>query len=308
MTTKLFDPKAVGTNYEPDLTKYQELGKKAGAKPFSTDKKRTMLVIVDGQRDFVHKDGTLSVPGAVPDMQRLADFMYTNVGNLTAITASMDSHFGERMIFLGDWWKDMETGGHPDPYTPIYSKEIVAGRWLALVDPVWSIKYVDQLEKNGQLNHRIWPKHCVVGTDGQRLVPAIEEAIAYHSAARKTTPSYITKGTNRRVEHFGIFGAQVPDPSDPSTQLNTAMLDIIASYDRIYVAGEAKSHCVLKTMQQMLTYFSNQPDVISKIRFMMDCTSSVVSPDVDFELLANAELKDMESKGVVLVNSTDPIK
>lgn len=227
----------------------------------------------------------------------------------TDIEDSMDDHSEDQkkdpMIFDAEWWKDMSTGKYPDLYEPIFYKDIVKGRWVALIDPVWSVKYVDLLERTGQLNHRIWPHHCPHNGDGQKLVPAIAEAVAFHAAARNTTTMTIVKGQNRRVEHFGIFGAQVPDPRDPSTQLNTKILDLIAAYDLIYVAGEAKSHCVLKTMQQMVGYFGNQPDVIKKIRFIMDCTSSVQSPDVDFELLAMDELRKMEQKGVALITTAD---
>ncbi|KKT94530.1 MAG: hypothetical protein UW96_C0020G0005 [Candidatus Collierbacteria bacterium GW2011_GWA1_45_15] len=151
--------------------------------------------------------------------------------------------------------------------------------------------------------------------DGGLPVPgAIEDirrlasAIMYHSAARGSQPTLISKGTNPRTEHYGIFKAEVEDPKDVSTQLNTTILDAIAKHDLIYVAGEAKSHCVLETMNQLVSYFGKtQPETIKKIRFLMDCTSSVQNPNVDFEALANIELEKMVQKGVVLVKSTDPI-
>ena len=56
-----------------------------------------------------------------------------------------------------------------------------------------------------------------------------------------------------------------------------------------------------------MQYFATQPQVISKLRFLMDCTSSVVHPEVDFDALANAELKQMAQKGMQLVTSQDAI-
>lgn len=308
MTTKLFDLALVGNNYDPDLPKYEALGKKAGIKPASKDAVRTMLLIVDPQRDFVHKDGALSVPGAIGDMQRLIEWIYRNVDTITTIGASLDTHV-RRMIFHPEWWMNVESHKNPDPFTPITLADIKVGKWQALVDPVWSVRYVDLLEKNAKKNLMIWPYHCLVGTDGQKLVPALYEAIAYHAGARATAPELLTKGTVPQVEHYGIFAAEVPYPKDPKASgLNTEYLDMIAKYDRIYVAGEAKSHCVLETMKQMLAYFGSQPDVIAKIRFITDCTSSVVHPTIDFETLAKAELAEMEKKGVVMVTSADPIK
>lgn len=308
MSTKLFDSKVLGTNYSPDLKKYEAIGKKAGLKPAANDKQKTILLIVDAQRDFVHIDGSLSVPGAVADVERLIEWIYRNAPELTTIAASLDTHI-KMMIFHPMWWKNIATGKNPDPFTPITLADIVAGKWQALKDPIWSVHYVDQLEKAAKKNLMIWPFHCIDGTDGQKLVPALHEAIAYHAAARATLPEFITKGTVPQVEHYGIFAAEVNYPKDPKASgLNTEYLDMIANYDRIYVAGEAKSHCVLETMKQMLNYFGNQPDVINKIRFITDCTSSVAHPAIDFETLAQAELKEMEKKGVVMVKSTDSLK
>lgn len=308
MATKLFDPKVLGLNYDPDLGRYEALGKKAGLKPASADTLRTMLLIVDMQRDFVHTDGSLSVPGAIPDVERLIEWIYRNAGDITTIAASLDTHT-QMMIFHPAWWKNVASGKNPDPFTPISFADIKAGKWQALRDPIWSVHYVDQLEKAAKKNLMIWPFHCLAGTDGQKLVPALHEAIVYHAGARATKPELITKGVVPQVEHYGIFAAEVPYPKDPKASgLNTEYLDMIARYDRIFVAGEAKSHCVIETMKQMLAYFGNQPDVIAKIRFMVDCTSSVVHPAIDFEILAQAELAEMEKKGVVMVKSTDPIK
>lgn len=308
MKAQLFDPKVLGTNYDPEIKKYEALGKKAGLTPSANDKLRTILLIVDMQRDFVHTDGALSVPGAVEDTRRLIEWVYRNAADLTTIAASLDTHT-RMMIFHPDWWKNVSSGKKPDPFTPITLADIKAGKWQALKDPVWSVHYVDQLEKAAKKNLMVWPFHCIDGTDGQKLVPALHEAIAYHAAARATLPELITKGTVPQVEHYGIFAAEVAYPKSPKASgLSTEYLDMIANYDRIYVAGEAKSHCVLETMKQMLSYFGSQPEVIAKIRFMVDCTSSVAHPAIDFETLAKAELAEMEKKGVVMVTSLDPLK
>lgn len=307
MVQKLFDPSVLGKNYEPDLKKYGDLGKKAGLKPASSDTFRRILLLVDPQRDFVHEDGALPVPGAIGDIQRTIEFIYRNAEKITSIAASLDTHI-EKMIFHGVWWMDPKSGKHPDPFTVITLADIKVGKWVALQDPIWSVRYVDHLEKNAKKNLMIWPYHCLVGTDGQKLVPALAEAIAWHAAARSTSPVFITKGTDPRVEHYGIFKAEMEDPRDPDSLMNAKVLDMIASYDEIDEAGEAKSHCVLETMKQKMEYFAGQPDVIGKIHFMMDCTSSVQHPTIDFETLAMAELKEMEKKGVVMVKSTDPIK
>ncbi|KKQ91912.1 MAG: hypothetical protein UU16_C0015G0008 [Candidatus Woesebacteria bacterium GW2011_GWA2_40_7] len=307
MATSLLNPSVLGQNYDPDLKKHEALGKKVGLKPATDDKFRRLLLLVDPQRDFVHPDGALPVPGAIGDIQRIIEFIYRNADKITTIAASLDTHIS-RMIFHPEWWMNLENHKHPDPFTPITLADIRAGKWQALVDPAWSVRYVDLLEKNAKKNLMIWPYHCLVGTDGQKLVPALAEAIAWHAAARQTKPWFITKGTDPRVEHYGIFGAEIPDPKDPASLIDVDALDMVAGYDEINEGGEAWSHCVDETMKQEVKHFGNQPDVIKKLHFMIDCTSPVAHPTIDFAMLAKASLDEMVKKGVVVVKSTDPLK
>jgi nicotinamidase/pyrazinamidase len=145
------------------------------------------------------------------------------------------------------------------------------------------------------------------GTLGHMLVSPISEAIAWHSAARNIQPTYVVKGRTMRTEYYGIFGAEVPDPEDPDSALNVTLLDAVMEHDKVYVAGEAKSHCVLETERQVLGRFAKQPEFLKKLHFLKDCTSSVQHPTIDFDALAEAELSDMERQGVQVVLSSEPI-
>jgi nicotinamidase/pyrazinamidase len=265
-----------------------------------------MLVIVDMQVDFVHPDGTLSVPGAAEDVQRLTSWIYDHAGEITAISASLDSHV-PMQIFYPAWWRNPRTGRNPDPFTVITLEDIQGGVWQPVIDPKWSINYVGQLEQKAKKNLMIWPYHTMIGTAGHMLVPALYEAIVYHTSARLAQPMFLTKGTIPQVEHYGIMEPEVKYPNHPQGGTNTDFLDILGRYDLIYVAGEAKSHCVLETMRQILKYFDGQPNVISKIRFLTDCTSSVAHPQIDFDAMAEAELALMAKQGVVMTTTREPI-
>ncbi len=304
MTPNLYQKSDVEKLYTP-RREFIEAGIANQTKRYaSEDKRKIALLIVDGQWDFVSPKGGLHVPGAVEDMQRLIEFLYRNLGDITSITASMDAHLPYH-IFSAGWWVD-KNGNHPGDYTPITYEDIRNGNWKPIIDPLWSTDYVKKLGLQAKKPLMIWPPHCLEGTPGQSLVPALSEAILYHSAARYAQPTYLTKGKNARTEHYGIFKAEIVDPNDINTQLKTEVLQTIADNDLIYVAGEAKSHCVLETMNQLVDNFDTQ--TIKKIRFLMDCTSSVQNPHIDFEALANTELDKMVNKGVVLVKSTDPIR
>lgn len=304
----MYDPTDVGKRMAPRTADFINAGMEHRSPTTShNDKEKLMLLIVDAQIDFCYPDGNLYVPGSLDDVRRLISFIYKNLNQITDITASMDTHYPYQ-IFYPTWWKGRD-GKNPPPYTMITYADIRNGTWTPLIDPVWSVDYVKKLESLAKKNLMIWPYHVMKGTDGNDLVPALYEAIAYHSAARTNQPTFLTKGTVPQVEHYGIFRAEVEYPKDVNSLLNTQILNKIAAHDLIYVAGEAKSHCVLETMKQLVEYFGTyQPDAIKKIRFLMDCTSSVQAPGVDFDTLANMELDVMVQKGIVLVNSTDPIK
>jgi len=99
---------------------------------------------------------------------------------------------------------------------------------------------------------------------------ALYEAIAYHSAARQTQPLFLSKGSIPQSEYYSMLEPEVKVPTHPLGGLNTAFLDMLGKYDLVYVAGQAKSHCVLSTMRSILHYFTAQPQVIAKLRFLMD--------------------------------------
>ncbi len=300
-----YDPARVEKLYMPDMAQATAQGQQAGLPPASQDKQRIMLLLVDPQIDFIFPQGTLAVPGAIGDTRRTIEWILRNAGQITSISASLDSHTTFQ-IFYPTWWAN-EQGEHPAPFTVITSDDIRKGLWRPLVDPAWSLQYVEKLNKGGKYSLMIWPYHTMIATPGQSLVPALSEAIMYHAAARHAQPTWLIKGTIPQTENYSILEPEVKVPSHPAGGLNTGFLDMLAKYDLVYVAGQAKSHCVLSTMRSIMAYFSSQPEVIGKLRFLMDCTSSVQHPAIDFDKLANDELTQMARQGMRLVNSSQPI-
>lgn len=300
-----YNPAKVNQLYLPDVASAAAAGQKAGLPPANKDSRRVMLLLVDPQIDFIFPEGSLCVPGAVEDTRRTIEWIYRNAGELTSVAASLDSHTTFQ-IFYPTWWGN-DKGEHPAPFTPITSDDIKKGIWRPLVDPAWSLQYVEKLEKGGKYSLMIWPYHTMIGTPGQSLVPALSEAIMYHSAARNAQPTWLLKGSIPQTENYSILEPEVKVATHPLGGLNSAFLDLLGKYDLVYVAGQAKSHCVLSTMRSIMQYFANQAHVISKLRFLMDCTSSVQHSAIDFDTLANNELHEMAKQGMRLVTSSDPL-
>lgn len=291
----------VDERYEPDFQAAYEAGLADFQKSASTDSPKTLLWLIDMQNDFILPDGRLPVPGAVANSQRTIDWIYRNVHKITQISASLDTHTPYQ-IFYATWWKN-QSGQHPTPYTTISAADVRAGKWMPIVEPVWSMTYLEQLENIGKKQLMIWPFHCMEGTIGRSLLSALSEAIMYHSGARMAQPTYLTKGTIAHTEFYSVVEPEVKYSKHPEGGLNTRFLETVAQFDLIYVAGQARSHCVLETMSSVVRHFSAQPDVIRKLRFLDDCTSSISG----FEKPTEEQLKRFVSMGMKLVKAADPI-
>jgi nicotinamidase/pyrazinamidase len=294
--------------YPARLHEFTRAGSQGNLRAADEDQERIALVLVDYQHDFVDPSGTLSVPGAQDDIARFLTWFYTYAHKITRVYASLDTHL-PLQIFYPSWWKNPRTGENPEPLTIITEEDVMNEAWVPVFpgEQDWSVSYVRQLKLQAKKDLMIWPYHTMEGTLGHMLSAPISEAIAWHSVARKTQPSHITKGRTRRTEYYGIFGPEVFDPEDASSALNVALLEEIINHHRVYIAGEAKSHCVLESTRQIVGHFANRPELLSRLNILKDSTSSVRHPTVDFDAMAEEELGAMKQMGVNLVLSTDPV-
>ena len=307
MTTnpEFFNPDAVGQLYSPNLGATVQDGKRLGLLPADSDRQRIMLLLVDPQVDFVHENGALSVPGAVADTRRTIEWIFRHVGQITAIASSLDSHVPTQ-IFFPTWWVNPE-GQQPDPFTVITGSDVDQGKWKPLYERRWSQTYPHKLESSSRKELMIWPYHTLIGTTGHAITPALYEAIAYHSAARRSRPIFLHKGSIPKTEHYSLLEPEVKVPRIPEGDLNTPFLEMLATYDLIYVAGQAKSHCVLETVASVMRYFKDQPGEIAKWRILTDCMSAVSHPTIDFDALADQAFAGFVAQGLTLATSIDPI-
>ena len=300
-----YDPVRVGTLFAPDVTAAVKAARTLELPPAESDQRRVLLLLIDAQVDFIHPQGSLSVPGAVEDTQRTVEWLVRNVAQITTVAASLDSHVPIQ-IFFPTWWIDKD-GEHPAPFTPISTEDIASERWRPVYEPEWSRSYVASLERQAKKELMVWPYHTLMGTQGHNLMPALYEAIAFHTAARRSQPVLLVKGAIPKTEHYSILEPEVKVPEEPLGVLNTSFLEMLAGYHEVYVAGQAKSHCVLETVSSIMRHFEGSPETIEKFRLLDDCCSSVVHPDIDFEALAERALKSFEAQGLKRLTSADAI-
>jgi nicotinamidase-related amidase len=87
----------------------------------------------------------------------------------------------------------------------------------------------------------------------------------------------VTKGSNPWTEHFSAVKAEVPDPEDPTTQVNTRLIQTLEDADLILLAGEAETHCVMNTVADIADFFSDAK-YVEKMVWLTDATSPVPDP------------------------------
>ena len=284
---------------------------------------KTHLVVIDPQNDFCDilagkgdpvglalPDGTkfrstLPVPGALADMGRVASLINRVGARLDDIYVTLDSH---RVIDVAHpgFWRD-QNGKQPNPFTMISHDDVKNRIWSPRSEAYRQrmLDYTGALQSAGKFVLMIWPEHCLIGSWGHNVVDVLKTELDAWERHQFANVDYVTKGTNTFTEHYGAMMAEVPDPNDPSTQLNGQFLSVLQDADIIGIAGEASSHCVKTTIEQIVDNIGDSH--LPKIHILTDCMSPVPqTPGApDFPAIAKKFLVDMKARGLVLTTSTD---
>ncbi len=260
------------------------------------------LLIIDPQNDFCNPGdadgngkGALYVDGADQDMNRLAWFILSNIENINHIAVTLDNHY-HNDISHPKFWVNTE-GQNPEPFTQISLQDVKDKKWLPLFMPERVEEYLQKLEQQGEYPHLIWPEHCLIGSEGAAIYKPIFDAIATWSAKGRFFQP-IMKGQYPFSEHFGAFAAQVIFDDIYDTHLNSELIDQLGRFDTIFVAGEAKSHCVANTIKQLIDY---APGLVGKLVILED----TMSPVAGFEHIADDIYKKAVELGAKIMKSTE---
>lgn len=293
----------INTNYigtTENSISLNEVLKKANEEhltPASQNHEKVLFLGIDIQQDFMD-NGALGVPGAGQDILRITKFIYDNMDKISNIAVSLDTHLPHQ-IFHPCWWID-ENGNHPAPYTIITLADLDAGKWRAVINPQASREYVKHLEQDAKKALCIWTYHCLQGTSGAALENQFANMVYFHSVAKKAVVQRLVKGQDPLSEMYGIIKPEY----DTKGYINLDFLNKLESYDKILIAGEAKSHCVLESIHQILEYYETRPEITKKVYILEDC----MSPIPGYEDITEQTFQTFRSKYYVnLVKSTDTI-
>jgi nicotinamidase-related amidase len=314
--------------YEERAREAQQWAAEHGIVPAAEDDARVALLLVDVQNTFCLPEfelfvGGRSGRGAVEDSARLCSFLYENLGRISQVVATLDTHTAVQ-IFHPVFWVD-EAGRHPPPHTVLGLEEIETGRWrvnpriAAAVAPrpgfdveAWARDYARQLHDGGKYPLVVWPYHSMLGGLGHALVSAVEEAVFFHSIARQSPTRFEIKGRNPLTENYSVLRPEVTTGRDGEriALANPALLEDLFSFDAVIVAGQARSHCVAWTVEDLLGEIrARDPGRAGRVYLLDDCSSPVVVPGVvDYTEPAERAYARFAEAGMRRVLSTTPME
>ena len=304
-------------------------------RPAGSDKAKVHLLLVDAQKDFCFPQGSLYVggrsgSGAIDDSDRIARFIYGQLGRITEITCTLDTHFPYQIFFPAFWLDqdDRPLAAHRE----ITTDEIRQGRvkpnptiawWLCNGDYAWLQHqvefYCSELEKAGKYRLYLWPPHCLLGSDGHVLAGVVQEARLFHAFVRGSRASIEIKGGHALTENYSVLAPEVLVRFDgqPLAQRNTEFTRTLLGADAVIIAGQAASHCVKSSIEDLRSEIQAHDEKLArKVYILDDCMSSVVVPDAerpdrflfDFTPQAEQALAHFAEAGMHVVKSTTPIE
>jgi nicotinamidase-related amidase len=325
-----FDPAGVGrvwrVPYEDRFREAKAFAARHRIRPAGRDDRSVGLLLVDVQNTFCIPEYELFVAGrsgdgAVKDNERLCRFIYRNLQRITRICPTMDTHHPVQIfhsLFLID-----DSGEHPAPFTPVSAEDIRNGRWRfnpAVADGLdvspsygqdFLRHYTERLAASGRYDLTVWPFHAMLGGIGHALVPAVEEAVFFHSVARAVNPVFEVKGDRPFTENYSVLHPEVLDDADgtPIAGANDDFVQTLLGFDAVFIAGQAKSHCVAWSVEDLLREIQRvDPALAGKVYLLADCTSPVVIPGVvDYTDAADDAFKRFADAGMHIVSSNTPM-
>jgi nicotinamidase-related amidase len=250
------------------------------------------LLIIDPQVCFCQEGASLYVKGASEDSARLSALFFQKPELFDTIDISLDMHQRDDVAHPS-YWINSE-GKHPEVFTQITLQDLVEGKWVP-VNPAYNSKmlaYLQFLDKEKKFTHTIWPPHAIAGTKDVNIVDVLLTGLLNWEKINKKSFHTHIKGMDRHSEHYGIFQGE-----GPGQEFNHKLIhELFQNENEVYVAGQAKSHCVATSLKQILEKY---PQYISQITLISDATSNVSG----FEHIADSIYEELERAGMQITTT-----
>lgn len=174
----------------------------------NTLEKKAALILVDVQEDFCEPNGALAVKGG----RGLAP-VWDKLLASDKFVCKVATH---------DW--------HPTDHISFASQHQGAQAFTS------QHTIQNPQNKTETQTTTLWPDHCVVETNGAKLIPEIEQ---------QHLTSLIFKGQDKRVECYSAFGPPFRNPVMAGSDLDSILKG--SSVEDVWVVGLAYDYCVKHT-------------------------------------------------------------
>lgn len=290
--------------------------------PSAEDAVRIAAFGIDCQIAFCTPGASLFVTGADVDTKNTVEWIYKNITKITSLYFSLDTH-NAYQIFHPAFWQDI-SGNHPAPFTVISAEDVKYKKYrpVQLEYQAFAEEYTQQLAQQGRYVLTVWPYHALQGGLSHALVPSLMEAALYHSFLRQSPIHFENKGEHPLTENYSVLSPEVTAIQGIEVgAFRHSLLDALLTHERIYVFGQAKSHCVLSTLRDIKDEITRRaPDTttartwLGKIYILQDAMSPVAAPALDplpdflnFPALAEAGIQELAAAGMQLASIHDAI-
>jgi nicotinamidase/pyrazinamidase len=246
------------------------------------------LLIIDPQNDFMDK-GSLEVPGAKDDMNRLSTFIKNNETKIDSVCVTLDTH---SLFHIGNGFAYQEEPSGITVYEPDKYHAKQNDKVKGLDQHIRS--YAEKLGKP----HVLWPLHCQLGTAGHAVYDTLYNALKEWSNKSHTEVRYVIKGCDTKYENFSVFrsaGVDKHNYSNPNKEAYKFNLDLakhLYQFPILYIAGEARTHCVFDSTSDYVDWVKSKGNPKKqRIYVLWNCMSDIPGYEMfknDFKELINS--------------------
>ena len=290
---KFFQPQRAGTLY---ITRKDEIVAEADhyarehkIPPARGYLKKNAVFLIDPQIGFCHPGESMYVPGAEQDLLRICQFILRHMDKIDKIKVSLDTHYYFQVFFSSMWQN--EAGQHPAPFTIITEEDVHNGRWKPVAHIPQLMEYTEKLAATGKYQLMIWPYHTMMGDISHAVDPMLFEVLLFHASLRQYQTHFETKGQHILTENYSVLKPEVTELCGQRVGgFRTEFFDALLSNQRLFIAGQASSHCVKATLEDLIEKIElTDPGLFKKITLLTDCMSPVqpVPGSPDFPAIAH---------------------
>lgn len=93
-----------------------------------------------------------------------------------------------------------------------------------------------------------------------------------------------------------------------SSTVTLEFLQKLEAHDPVCIALETTRRRVLETVASLMRYYTDCPNIIDRLRLLIDCISSVAHPEIDFKAMAGEAYAQFKQEGLHLVKAADRIE